>query len=282
MAGQNVNANLAFLQQYAAGGGQVQMQNSQGQYVNATPSQVQGALAQAQVQAGGGNAGGGNAGGGNTPPPASPGGGANQPTPAQQRMLARRQQQQQDRAQRQAERDAQRRQQQQQKATQQGLISGVAGASEALGTALERLRAFSEWAGQAPTPGGIASMLFGLAVLISIVVPVNEGYTRLQLLWLTILGRTYLPEAKAIEDARNSGQLDTSGGQSLPDEIKGILGRMSANPILGAAGTIAGVGSGPAPTSSQGLSSVTTTTRKPGWGQLPIQPPMGSDGRRAF
>lgn len=282
MAGQNVNANLAFLQQYAAGGGQVQMQNSHGQYVNATPSQVQGALAQAGSQAGGNS---GNGGGGNNPPPANPAqqpGGANQPTPAQQRMLARRQQQQQDRAQRQAERAEQQRRQRQQKATQQGLSGGVAGVAQAWGQAGDRLRALSEWAGQAPTPGGIASMLFGLAVLISIVVPVNEGYTRLQLLWLTILGRTYLPEAKAIEDARNSGQLDTSGGQSLPDEIKGILGRMSANPILGAAGTIAGVGSGPAPTSSQGLSSVTTTTRKPGWGQLPIQPPMGSDGRRAF
>lgn len=67
-------------------------------------------------------------------------------------------------------------------------VSAVAGSVEALGNGIEN------WAANLPTPGGIGLLLVILFVLLWMVVPVNNSngqhYTRMQLLWYTLTGRT--------------------------------------------------------------------------------------------
>lgn len=273
MAGNNLNANLAFLQQYAANGGVIQMQNAAGQYVNATPQQLQ----QAGVLPKQGNQGNPQA---NPQQQQQPNA---QLTAKQQQLLAARQQQllaarQQQRAQVQAERDAQRQKQAQRNAAQRGLTSGVAGVSSQIGAMGDRLRAANEWAASVPTPGGILAMLIGLTALVSFVVPVNDGYTRAQLAWLTILGRTAIPEAQAVEDARDSGAISSQNG-SIVDQVKNVV----VNPIIGAiGGAVTGQGQKGQSGGAQQTATPAPTTQKPGWGQLPIPPPMSSTGVRTL
>ena len=255
MAGQNVNNAAAFLRNYAAQGGQVQMQNAQGQYVNASPQQVQAALHQAQ------------------PTPAQPGQ-PGQPQPAQ--LTPAQQAAQQQRL------DNERRRARQQSA-RSGATAALAGAGGFFGGLRERVNALSERAGNAPTPGGIGAMLVILGVLVSAVVPVNQGYTRLQLAWMTLLGQTYIPEAQAVEDARDSGQLGNSANlaSDVGNILKGALGGIGGTLTTGAQGH----GSGPSvvPGSVRGNTMPTlpgATVKRPTYGQLPIAPPLPSSGRR--
>jgi hypothetical protein len=46
-----------------------------------------------------------------------------------------------------------------------------------------------------PTPGGSGAMLLLLLAFIAFIIPVSASYTRAQLLWLTLLGRTTLQDA---------------------------------------------------------------------------------------
>jgi hypothetical protein len=59
-----------------------------------------------------------------------------------------------------------------------------------------------------PTPGGSGAIFLILILFVFLIVPVAAGYTRMQLFWLTILGRTSLPA----DSAPSSG-----AGQSEPD-----------------------------------------------------------------
>lgn len=68
------------------------------------------------------------------------------------------------------------------------VVAGIAGSVGTVGDSIE------QWANNLPTPGGIAILLGVLLLLLWAVIPVNssngQSYTRLQLLFYTLTGRT--------------------------------------------------------------------------------------------
>ena len=55
-----------------------------------------------------------------------------------------------------------------------------------------------------PTPTGTGGMLVLLLIFIAFIIPVAANYTRAQLFWLTLLGRTQLTDSQGSEPARPS------------------------------------------------------------------------------
>lgn len=76
-------------------------------------------------------------------------------------------------------------------------------------TAADRVEGIRDWIASRPTPAGAGALFLILILLLFIVVPVTaQGHTRLQLLWLTFLGRTWLPSssgAPIASEATESG-----------------------------------------------------------------------------
>lgn len=82
------------------------------------------------------------------------------------------------------------------------------GLSQRLQSASQSL---NSWADRTPTPGGIGVIIFLLLLFLWAIVPVNGDKTRLQLLWLTLTGRTQLASTP---DAANNGT--PPGGVTVP------------------------------------------------------------------
>ena len=246
-------SDVDFLRNYAAGGGTVLVQNAQGQYVqaNAAPDTVvlQRAAPTTPLNQNASNA---PTQPGQTGQPGQPGG---QPpmTPAQQRAQQRAAQQQQ-KAQRQA--------------AQRGAALGVEAVGGRFAALGDRVNGWSERAAAVPTPGGIAAMVVTLAIIISAIVPVNQGYTRAQLFWMTFLNQTFIPEAQAAEATRESGLPGTANGgnalQGIANFDNGVLNTITGGNHFGTRAT---------PGSS---------VSQPAFGQLPIAPPMPSTGIRGY
>lgn len=87
----------------------------------------------------------------------------------------------------------------------------------------------SDWADRMPTPGGIGVLLLAIFFLLWAVVPVNRSdgkqHTRLELLWLTLTGRTKM--AQAPEGGVGGGAMGGVGGGEmnghLPTPMQSIL-----------------------------------------------------------
>ncbi len=63
---------------------------------------------------------------------------------------------------------------------------------------VERAR---NWLANLPTPGGNGALLLVLLGFVAFIVPVSGAYTRAQLFWLSLLGRTSLTDSKGSEPA---------------------------------------------------------------------------------
>lgn len=121
-----------------------------------------------------------------------------------------------------------------------GVAIGVA-STQAAGHPIRSFVArMSQRAGNVPTPGGVFPLFLTAVLLASAVVPVNAGLTRLQLMWLTLLGQTDLP--------------DTTSPQAPDSSVSTIVG-------LGR-GSRGGVG-GPTPSNPSGPIVIPPTVKAP-------------------
>lgn len=75
-----------------------------------------------------------------------------------------------------------------------------------------KVEAVAERVGNFPTPGGLFALFVVLLLFVFLIVPVNGGLTRAQLFWLTLLGRTRLPQGAEPASGGDAG--GTSGGSS--------------------------------------------------------------------
>lgn len=145
-------------------------------------------------------AGGGGGGGG-----AKPAGGAGKaqagPSPAQLQRQQFQAQQQQNRFQfargQQAQRQNFQASQQQNRQAYQQQQKQLSGRQKAIKGVTEKVGGFfggvAEWIGNLPQYGGIAGLLLVLFFLLMVIIPVNGKRTRLNLIFLTLLGKTSLP-----------------------------------------------------------------------------------------
>lgn len=86
----------------------------------------------------------------------------------------------------------------------------------------------TDWVSAQPTPGGIGLLVLVLIVLVWAMIPVNDaGATRLQLLWLTLTGRTRLRGRVDIPDLR-------SGISDAPVSYDGGMPAVTGVPQVGA------------------------------------------------
>lgn len=250
MAGNNgSNATQDFLRNYAAGGGTVLVQQPNGQYVPANANNAP-ALQRAPAT---------------TPlnQNAQAGGGAGGSVPANQAGQTRQQQQQQQGQQRQ--RDAANK-----RAFGRGanvLVDRVGGAASG---PRKHLAALSEMAGRVPTPGGIGMLLIILLVFISAIVAVNQGLTRLQLAWLTILNQTYIPESQ-----QATAQREQPGANNSSSAVESVVNSAIQGIALGPGGVAVGIANKLSNLGSSGVVAI------PANGQLPIAGPMPSTGVRS-
>ncbi len=106
----------------------------------------------------------------------------------------------------------------------------------AAGKALSFLSRGNAKAGSLPTPGGVGALLMLLLGLVALIVPVvyssdgTSSYTRFQLFWLTLIGRTYMASTGAITGAEiaNPGQLAPGNPAPLPVLVPGTIVGFSA------------------------------------------------------
>ena len=124
----------------------------------------------------------------------------------------------------------------QQQAAQMQLNSTLAGIGTEQGQrVLDRLNEGSQkltsWADRLPTPGGIAVLLFLIFLFLWAIVPVNGPHTRLELLWLTLTGRTKVADSP---DAANTGQIPTgpAGPANSPDNGAPFLQNFDAGNVV--------------------------------------------------
>lgn len=107
-------------------------------------------------------------------------------------------------------------------AVQQGMARQQAAQEELNGTltdigtqqgqrVLNRLNEGSQkltsWADRVPTPGGIGVLLLLIFLFLWAIVPVNGQYTRLQLMWLTLTGRTKMASTPDAANTPTGGNL---------------------------------------------------------------------------
>lgn len=85
-------------------------------------------------------------------------------------------------------------------------------AGKAANAAADKVTGVQNWIAGAPTPGGIGVLLLIILLFVAIIVPVSGGYTRLQLFWLTLLGRTSLPDASG--NVPQTGVSDSTSSSS--------------------------------------------------------------------
>ena len=113
-------------------------------------------------------------------------------------------------------------QQAQQKAAQQSQAMAIAAGNVGIGAATagtnlaQGVSDFGQgivnWAESWPTPGGIGLLLLVIFILLWALIPVDQqGYTRLQLLWFTLMGRTSLQGSTTTQNAmRVAAMSDTT------------------------------------------------------------------------
>lgn len=106
-------------------------------------------------------------------------------------------------------------------------LQSVGDRAQALGQSVE------SWSERVATPGGIGLLLLAIFFLLWAVVPVNGGKTRLELLWLTLTGRTKMsasPDAGGTFDpsATTSG---TGSGGPAPSNVTDVTDLLSSLPI---------------------------------------------------
>lgn len=194
-------SDVDFLNSYQAGGGTVLVQQPGGGYAPAQPADLNG----------GGAAGPGGPGGAAGGPPAG-GNGNLSPAAAKAQAQHQRVLYQQQKA---AQRAADQKHKQHQQAATRGAMLGLEAAGGRFAALGDRVRSLNEWAANKPTPGGIGLMLIFLGVTIAAIVPVNGEHTRLELLGMTLLNQTYIPESETATEARDSGKLSQgASGQS--------------------------------------------------------------------
>lgn len=87
-------------------------------------------------------------------------------------------------------------------------------AGKAANAAADKVTGVQNWIAKAPTPGGIGVLLLIILLFVAIIVPVSGGYTRLQLFWLTLLGRTSLPDASGNVPQTGTGDSTSSSSSS--------------------------------------------------------------------
>jgi len=81
-------------------------------------------------------------------------------------------------------------------------IRGVDALGENVGNRFDELNGLAD---RFATPGGVMPLILALLVMTSAIVPVNNGKTRLELLWLTITGKTRLPDPNDTNGSSGSG-----------------------------------------------------------------------------
>jgi hypothetical protein len=100
----------------------------------------------------------------------------------------------------------------------------------------------ANWASSWPTPGGIGLLLIVLFILLWALIPVDDqGYTRMQLLWFTVMGRTQLQGSTDAQNAQTVAELadatsPTLGVTSLAQNVQGTTQDFSVSP--GMTGTV--------------------------------------------
>jgi hypothetical protein len=98
-------------------------------------------------------------------------------------------------------------------------INNIGDAVSAVGNAVpDRVQSLATSIESWPTPGGIAILLFILFLFIWAVIPVNGNLTRAQLLYLTLTGKTYLPQGAepGVLDAANQAFNGSTGAPTGP------------------------------------------------------------------
>ena len=75
----------------------------------------------------------------------------------------------------------------------------------------------SDRARRAPTPGGIGLMLFALIVFLFAIIAVNGTHTRLELIWLTLLGKTSVPRAPGDSNGTTAAVLQAAAVATAQD-----------------------------------------------------------------
>lgn len=123
----------------------------------------------------------------------------------------------------------------------------------------DRLKPVGDRIANVPVPGGIGGLLAVNLIFLAAIVPANPaGYTRLELLWLTLLNRTRLPDKKPRQEAPASALVQAafaaaeslkegalaiaSTGQNYQDFVQGIQlgGQLLPGIILGVPGSVTG------------------------------------------
>jgi multidrug efflux pump subunit AcrA (membrane-fusion protein) len=108
--------------------------------------------------------------------------------------------------------------------------SNLADSVSSIGTGI------ASWASSWPTPGGIGLLLIVIFILLWALIPVDDqGYTRMQLLWFTVMGRTELQGSTTQQNAETVAELATAtspllGVTSLAQNVQGTIQDFSVSP----------------------------------------------------
>jgi hypothetical protein len=132
-----------------------------------------------------------------TPMPQQPTQGMPQGTPQEQARLRANAQRAQDKALADAKLDAA--DQQRKQAAKNSILigKGLYAAGILPNAAADRVERARNWLANLPTPGGNGALLLVLLGFVAFIVPVSGAYTRAQLFWLSLLGRTSLTDTGA-------------------------------------------------------------------------------------
>lgn len=87
------------------------------------------------------------------------------------------------------------------------------------------------WIASQPTPGGIFTLIIIIVFFIWAIVPVNGTHTRLELLWLTITGKTHFPDSGTGYNT-NTGHVDSEKTTSNNNYTPGSLPTVNSGPSL--------------------------------------------------
>ncbi len=101
------------------------------------------------------------------------------------------------------------------------------------------LQATHDWIAAVPAPGGIGLLILLLVFFNLAIIPVANGHTRLQLIWLTLTGGAKMPQ-DAAADARARAQSEAFQ-QGVRQAAQGALGAGYANLGSEAANAVANV-----------------------------------------
>ena len=120
------------------------------------------------------------------------------------------------------------------------LAVGIGQAGSNAGDAISSVATnVQEWMASWPTPGGIGLLLLIIFVMLWVLIPVDQqGYTRLQLLWFTVMGRTELQGSRNQQNAETVAAMSNTtspllGVTSLAQNVQGTTQDFSVSPSDG-------------------------------------------------